>query len=841
MKRYSPVTLFIAMLLTLCTLLNACGGAKEPTTSSGTQTQSQPPEQTELPEYKEITMTNALVSATLGGYAGERINENITAWQINALRDNPNIIDQIAAAKLGLSFDSLLGPDFFDFDRYYNVDIVGKNGKNALGFTQRSSSLPSGRFDRDIKFGEDPGADTNWSDGKALLIRVDASEFTESVLFRLAFEEQAVGRESFELIPDKTAKLIFSNGAETETTVKDGGYVSIPAGFCGTLALPLTSQIFRQYWQENSNNRLDLTKVVQFQLSVRGGGNSVGKTLYINRFTLEKTEGGERNVWDFEGLSQKRQSGGTIVKWYGEFVGKLLTGMAFCYRISGDPDLKKAADTIVSKLAKAQGEDGYLGVFTGGARFALNADNWDLWNHYHAIVGLLEWHELTGSREALDVAKKAIDCIYNNFKDRSYLVSGGFETNRGIAHGYALMYEATKEQKYLSEAERIIKNDCQDANGWYKCALKGKDFYTSSSSRWEVLHMVMTLGILYKETKNEEYRTVMNSVWESIRRTDVHNTGGFTTNEGAQGDPMMDGVIETCCTVAWMALTNELYMIAPTVDKIDEIEKSFYNAMLGSLLDDGKYCTYNTPQNGFTGSSGGYDGRRVPSLQDISFQYHSGSPDLNCCQANLARGLGQVSQWALTCGGGAFYLNYYGAGDFTCDLDGKKITLKQETAYPADGHITITVGCDEPFTLKLRIPGWSSGSTVTAGGETTEAEAGTYFTVKNCKNGDVIILDLKMNYTYLKGENSQKGYTAVYRGPLLLALDSYYSEASKKAQKMTSSAIESGEVSKGDGAMILIKVKTDDTTLTLVDFASAGKYHGKTEPSRYYSFLKLTD
>ena len=104
----------------------------------------------------------------------------------------------------------------------------------------------------------------------------------------------------------------------------------------------------------------------------------------------------------------------------------------------------------------------------------------------------MEWYEITGTQTAFRTAKKALDCVYETFKDRSYLVGGGFETNRGIAHGYAMMYQATGEQKYLDEAERIIQQDCQDANGWYKKALGGGHFYQASAARWEVLHMIMT-------------------------------------------------------------------------------------------------------------------------------------------------------------------------------------------------------------------------------------------------------------------------------------------------------------------------------------------------------------
>ena len=132
-----------------------------------------------------------------------------------------------------------------------------------------------------------------------------------------------------------------------------------------------------------------------------------------------------KKVWSLDKLAKRNGSGGAITAWYGEFVGKLLTGMAFGYKATADERLVAAAEEIITALATAQGDDGYLGVFTGAGRFAIGESNWDLWNHYHCVTGLLEWYGITGSVMAKEVAVAALDCIYNTFKDRSYIVAGG--------------------------------------------------------------------------------------------------------------------------------------------------------------------------------------------------------------------------------------------------------------------------------------------------------------------------------------------------------------------------------------------------------------------------------
>ena len=764
---------------------------------------------------------------------------------------------------------------------YNDWDVtVDKNSrgfqKKALSWKQKAETLPGGTFDRDVQFGKDPAALTDWTGAKELLVYIDASETESETLVRIAFEEQHAGRESFSLIEGSTV-VLYKNGEDTyrarSVQVTGGGYVPLPAHFAGTVRLKLDDTNFTRYWDDNGNGVLDLDRVVQFQMSVRGGADSVGKTVYMDDFEIVGEVNGERldrrsylgsnpadgenpdtawkyfdpsytrkTVWDLENVERKNTNTGSVMIWYGEFVGKLLTGMAYSYKASPSDELLAAANEIIDDLSAAQGEDGYLGVFTGDARFAVNADNWDLWNHYHCVTGLLEWYKITGNEKALETAVNALDCIYGVFHERSYLVAGGFETNRAIAHGYAQAYQITGDERYLTEAMRIINQDCRDENGWYNKALSGGDFYTSSSNRWEVLHMIMTLGILFEETGYREYYDVMSAVWESVLKTDIHNDGGFTTNEGAQGDPYMNGVIETCCTVAWMAFSNEYLKYSKSVRVADEIERSYLNGMLGSLLDNEKYCSYNTPMNGFAGSSGAYDGRRVPSQQDIAFQYNSGSPDMNCCQANLARGLGQIAEWAALSEENSLYLNYYGPCGITTFVGGKSVTVLEETNYPASGAVRLTVtGADQidEFALKLRIPTYSDGASVTFGGRTFFAAPGAYFTLEGFTEEQCTVdIDILLHYTYWAGEKSKTNYVSVYYGPVLLALDNTAEQGVIPSAVQIESAVPSAPADRS--ALLTVNVDADGGTLRLTSFADAGKYGGSAYPASYLSWIKVT-
>ena len=820
-------------------------------------------------KYEEVgALKNYLEGLDLKGYLGTNLKNNIKYWQKDAYEKNPNIIEQIAKANEGSDQSSLsevLGSDYFGVDGYYDIDVVDTAEGKKIGW--KLKYVPGSFGDRDLRYCNDINATTNWGGAKELWIRLDNREIGQVTSVRVCFEDDLVGAESYSLRKGSVVKL-YSSAAPVEVSVQEGGYVDIPGSFHGYLSLPLDNDHYEMYWISGGNSRIDLGNVAQFQIAVKGSAASINKNFYMDDFSIVGGVIGDdlpfsiqsdykiKRIWDINKLSPRNQKEGyepSSLAWYGEFVGKLLTGIAFSYKATRDESLKIEAETIISLLKDAQGKDGYLGTYKGGARYSINSSNWDLWNHYHCIVGLLEWHKNTGNKDALSIAKKAIDLIYETFKGRSYLVRGGFETNRGIAHGYAIMYQVTNDKKYLNEAIRIIENDCHDGNGWYITALAGGNFYRSSSPRWEVLHMIMTLGILYEETGEEEYYDVMEKVWYDILHTDIHNTGGFTTNEAAIGNPYTDGVIETCCTIAWQAFTNEFYKYSKNVEVIDELERSYFNGLLGALTDDDAHCTYNTPMNGYQGSSGGYDGRRVKSQQDISFQYNSGSKDMNCCQANFARGIGQISEWACLVDGGSVYLNYYGESNIKTKVLGKSVTISEKTSYPNDGNIALTISnLKNPtkFKLKLRIPSWAKGGEVSYDGDSYNAPANDYFEIeKTWKNGDSININLDMGFTFWKGERSQAGYASLYYGPVLYALDEYHlgkagsSIPFDRTIAIDKSSLANIKPTNGNkiGCISYVDVGEGESLIRLVDFASAGKYNGKAQPSSYYSWIKINN
>lgn len=461
-----------------------------------------------------------------------------------------------------------------------------------------------------------------------------------------------------------------------------------------------------------------------------------------------------------------------LLPWSGEFAGKHLTSLVQVLRVSGDPLLKAATSQFVEKLLPLQAEDGYLGPFPRDARLTGKAPNckgptWDLWAHYHIMMGLLLWYDETGDAKSLAAARRIGDLLCEKFLNSKRPVSstGSTEMNQAVVHSLACLYARTGEKKYLELAEEVVADFATPGSGdYFRKGLQGVDFYQLPKPRWESLHPIMGLAELYRLTGNEDYRKAFENLWWSIVETDRHNNGGFSSGEQAQGNPYHRGAIETCCTIAWMAMSVEMLQLTGDSRVADELELSTLNQVVGSYSPDGRWSTYNTPM----------DGRRIASTDDIAFQIRPGSEELNCCSVNAARGYGLLSEWALMKDDAGLVLNWYGPAEMKTRVGETPVVLRQETDYPTDGQIQLKVEPESAveFELKLRIPHWSKDTKVSVNGEAQSPQPGKYLAIKRrWQPGDVVKIDLDMSLRFWGGERECKGKTSIYRGPLLLVLE----------------------------------------------------------------------
>lgn len=540
-----------------------------------------------------------------------------------------------------------------------------------------------------------------------------------------------------------------------------------------------------------------------------------------------------------------------LLPWSGEFAGKYLTSAVQVYRLTNDTGLRAVLDEFVRQLVACQDDDGYLGPWPKGSRLTGKAPNvfgtdgptWDAWGHYHVMLGLLLWHEETGDRKALACVKKIADLLCRKFLDgKSRLVdAGSTEMNLAVIHTLCLLYRRTRTERFLALALQIADELAAEgpegplAGDYVRTALDGKEFWQTPRPRWESLHPIMGVAELYWITADEKLRRACEHIWWSIVKLDRHNNGGFSSGEQAQGNPYHPGAIETCCTVAWIAMSVEMLRLTGRSVVADELELSTLNSVAGLHSRSGRWVTYDTPM----------DGVRRASTHSIAFQAREGSPELNCCSVNGARGFGMISDWALMTDGADLVLNYYGPSEMTAELPtGVTVKLRQETEYPRKGAITLRVSPSRKttFGLHLRIPYWSAQSRVSVNGRAVERVAPARYCVieRVWTRGDVVEIRLDMSEHFWPGEKQCKGKVSVYRGPLLLAYDRRFNDMGPDEIPPLDAAAMKGRLVKWNGRMppvVLMKyTASDGRKVKLCDFGSAGD-----GGSLYRSWLRIAN
>jgi uncharacterized protein len=429
----------------------------------------------------------------------------------------------------------------------------------------------------------------------------------------------------------------------------------------------------------------------------------------------------------------------------------------------------------------------------------------------------------------LACARRIGDLFCAKFAAGARLVdTGSTEMNLAPIHSLCLLNRSTGDERYLKLALKICDEFAATnpegkplAGDYLHGALAAKEFFQLPKPRWESLHPILGLAELYQITGDQKYLHAFEQIWWSIAKLDRHNNGGFSSGEQAQGNPYHPGAIETCCTIAWMALSVEMLRLTGNPVVADELELSTLNSVMGMHSPNGRWVTYNTPM----------DGVRKASAHEIVFQARAGTPELNCCSVNGSRGFGFISDWALMGGPGGLFLNWYGPGTITAPLAlGNLVTLEQQTDYPRDGRVRIKVGLRKPekFALKLRIPHWSRATRVQLNARPVPgATAGEYLVLdRTWKRGDTIELAFDFSLRFWVGERECANRVSIYRGPLLLTYDRRLNAMDPDQVLAFKAAGLQGRVLAGDSwlpPMLLLECNgADGQPVRLCDFGSAG-------------------
>ncbi len=473
-------------------------------------------------------------------------------------------------------------------------------------------------------------------------------------------------------------------------------------------------------------------------------------------------------------------------------VYKTIEGASYVLQTYPDKKLEAYIDSVLVIVAAGQEPDGYL--YTSRTMNPKHPHNWsgdhrwekvevlshELYNLGHMVDGAVAHYQATGKRNFLDIAIRYADCVCRE------IGPGPGQVERVPGHQIAEMalcrlYLVTGDKKYLEQAKYFLDRRGKTATS---------DLYTQShlpileqdeavGHAVRATYMYSGIADVAALTGDKEYIETIDRIWDNIVSKKLYITGGIgATNRGeAFGKnyelPNASAYCETCAAIGNVYVNHRMFLLHGESKYYDVLERTLYNGLLSGVSLQGDGFFYPNPLE----SAGGYE--RKPWF------------GCACCPSNICRFIPSVPGYVYAVNGSDLYVNLYMPNTLTQKVNGKDVILRQETGYPWNGDVQITIDKNsaKTFSLKLRIPGWvrgevvpgelykyadgkSLGYKVLVNGEEVSSELDKgYFTItRSWKKGDKVSLHLDMEprvVTAREEVEADRGRIAIERGPIV--------------------------------------------------------------------------
>ncbi|CAM5761913.1 hypothetical protein LMIY3S_00297 [Labrys miyagiensis] len=477
--------------------------------------------------------------------------------------------------------------------------------------------------------------------------------------------------------------------------------------------------------------------------------------------------------------------------------GKTIETAAYSLYRRRNPELEKKIDAVIDIYEKLQQPDGYLSSWyqriQPGLRWTNLRDCHELYCAGHLIEGAVAYYQATGKRKLLDVLCRYADHIGETFGPEPGKKKG-YCGHEEIELALVKLGRATGRQKYLDLARYFIDQRGQQPHYFDEEArARGADpknfhfkTYEYNQSHKPVREQDKVVGhavramYLYSgmadvatEFGDDTLRVALDRLWDDLTGKNLYLTGGLgpsAANEGFTADydlPNDTAYAETCAAVALVFWASRMLGMGPNARYADVMEQALYNGSISGLSMDGSRFFYENPLES-RGKHHRWIWHRCP-----------------CCPPNIGRMVASIGSYFYGQSEDAIAVHLYGDNTGRFEIAGGKVTLTQETRYPWDGVVAITVETDAllPFKLHLRIPRWCRKAALSVNDETIElsgvSENG-YATIERVwKRGDTIRLDLEMEIRRVYANPNVRqnlGRVALARGPVL-----YCAEATDNA------------------------------------------------------------
>ena len=473
---------------------------------------------------------------------------------------------------------------------------------------------------------------------------------------------------------------------------------------------------------------------------------------------------------------------------------KVIEGASYVLTVQPDVKLEAYIDSLIEKIAAAQESDGYLYPartidpanphrWAGPKRWELEkVDSHELYNFGHLTEAAIAHYQATGKRSLLDIALKEAALLDSTFGPGKQAIWPGHQITE---MALAKLYRASGESRFLNLAKFML--DVRGPDGSRGAGRTYNQSHKKVVEQTEAVGHAVRATYMYSGmadvaalTGDASYVNAIDKIWEDVVGKKLYITGGIgATGSGeAFGGPFelpnMSAYNETCAAIGNDYWNYRLFLLHADAKYIDVMERTLYNGLISGVSLDGKSFFYPNPLE--------------------SAGQHQRSPwfGVACCPGNITRFIASVPGYVYAQQGDKLYVNLFVGSSGEVKLDnGRTVKLTQETRYPWDGAVKMTVSPDKAgaFTINVRIPGWARNEAVPSdlyyfADQVNEAamlkvngkavplklDKGYVGLNRNWKKGDVIELQFPMPVRRVLASeqvSADRGRLALQRGPLV--------------------------------------------------------------------------
>lgn len=466
--------------------------------------------------------------------------------------------------------------------------------------------------------------------------------------------------------------------------------------------------------------------------------------------------------------------------------------IALMVEAQGDPEIlaaqaemRKTLERWIPIILAAQHPDGYLQT----AYTLADRKEWpERWspqqrgNHEGYVSGYfiesaINHYTLTGGKDLrlYNGAKKLADCWAANIgPGKKAWFDGHQEMEQALVRFGRFVNDMEGQGKgdaYIQLAKFLLESR-QGGSEYDQSHEPPVKQYEAVGHAVRATYFYSGMADIAAETADRDYQSAVKSLWDNMVNRKYYVTGGIGSGDTSEGFGdnyalKNDAYCESCSSCGLIFFQYKLNLAYHDARYADLYEETMYNALLGSVDLDGKNYTYTNP------------------LEDRSPRYawHS----CPCCVGNIPRTLLMVPTWAYAKGKDGIYVNMFvGSKIDVGTVAGTKLEMVQETNYPWQGAVAVTVNPAEPrdFTVHIRVPDRSTSALytssnpvkglkrLTVNGKPVEAKITNGYAVitRRWQKGDTVAFEIPLDVETLTADpriEATRGKQALRYGPLL--------------------------------------------------------------------------